>query len=397
MEPTKGRTRPHKRSPAWMGTVDNDNFKMSIRRKSCDPCFKGRRKCDLAYPVCERCHKYNKNCHYVYPPQLPRDYAANEPDATILLPEVGQKSGEYDAYFQLSQSQVGQSHWLRRRLSLPESLGNLGEISPVVSTPETAWMYNQIRGIPLAFARQAETLFIHKALYHNSFPQPLRAAFGICSACVSLNEANRSVLFQALNAEMSKLLVPVSTSTPSLLESLVTLQAAVLYQIIRLFYGGFEQRVLSERQEYLVRSYGLALLLRAETELQSVPRTWETWILAESIRRTVIIGFKSYTTYRHFVTGLCTEVGALKMLPVSTKPGLWNSRDVYLQHADRNNTTTHGDFVLIWSAAPRIIESFEKFLVVAIKGAEHVEGYIEPLRATEDVCYDAAHCAEPTG
>jgi hypothetical protein len=54
------------------------------------------------------------------------------------------------------------------------------------------------------------------------------------------------VLFHSLDAEIAELLSPAPMST--ILEDLVRLQAAVLYQIIRIFFGGLEQRIVAERQ-----------------------------------------------------------------------------------------------------------------------------------------------------
>jgi hypothetical protein len=212
-----------------------------------------------------------------------------------------------------------------RRSRIPKMLGNLGELPPISGcTTSWAWVFEQIRDSPLAFARQTD-----KAIYGNSFPRPLQAAFGICAGCVSINDQNQSVLFQSLDAEITTLLSPAPTST--ILEDLVRLQAAVLYQIIRIFIGGLEQRIIAERQKFLVRSYGLTLLRRVDSELQNAQRTWEAWLLAESICRTVLISFKLYTVYSNFTYGVCKEAAAIGILPVSTQSGSRNSRGEYLR------------------------------------------------------------------
>jgi len=353
------------------------NFRMSIRRKSCDPCFTARRKCDLRYPICERCERNSKTCHYRYPPQLPmRDNAGDVSEAaaggspqTVSYPRQLNNLNAGDIQFQFDHNFTFEFTGLSHS-SIPRVLGDLGDLSPIKGcTPSWAWVFEQIKDFPIAFARQAETVFIHGALYGDSFPKPLRAAFGICAACVSINDRNRSVLFQALDAEIKELLSSSPTST--LLEDLSRLQAAVLYQIIRIFYGVIEERIVAERQEFLIRSYGLTLLLRAESELQTGERTWETWLLAESIRRTVLISFKLYTVYSNYTYGTCAEAAAIRMLPVSTQPGLWNSRGAYLGCTIQEETTTYHEFSSIWLAAPRKeVELFEKFLLVGCKEIE---------------------------
>lgn len=285
--------------------------------------------------------------------------------------QTKQKRREDNPLFGLNGSPLLRSTALQRP-SVPRILGYLGELPPVVSTSNHAWAFDQIRDCPLVFAKQADTLFINKTLYQDSFPQPLRAAFGICAGLVSMNDRNRSVLFHALDAEISELLTPPLTST--LLEDLVRLQAAVLYQTIRLFHGGYEQQIVAQRQEFLIRSYGLGCLGRLDTELQNSPPTWETWILAESMRRTVIVAFKLYTLYSSFRHGICSELKALQILPVSMKLGSWLSQDTYLQYPEQDETMRYIDFTSLWVKAPREpVEPFEKFLLVGCDVVDRLE------------------------
>jgi hypothetical protein len=340
------------------------------------------------YPVCERCQKNSKVCYYQYPPQLLRDDTVNAVPSTAVWPGTGAVSPDavsnssqlmstndgYNMQVQLERCNTLQLEELRH-LIIPRMLGNLGELPPILETVSCVWVTYQIQDYPLAFAKQAETVFINKNLYRQSFPRALRAAFGICAGCVSINERNQPILFQALDGEMSELLTPGLTST--LVEDLVKLQAAVLYQIIRLFYGDLEQRIVAERQEYLVRSYGLTLLQRADEELRSRQRTWEQWILAESIRRTVLIAFKLYTIYSYSRHGVCTESTAISILPVSTKPGSWNSRAAYLQYPDQDETMTYSDFTSSWNPYPqKKLEPFEKLLLAGCMGIEQFEAVI---------------------
>jgi hypothetical protein len=197
---------------------------MSIRRKSCDSCFAARRKCDLKFPICERCERNTKTCHYRYPPQLPMGYGATPvghttatgSGAALVTSGWTSYAGQLRNNMQFQQLDPNLTfQWVNLgRSSIPKPLGHLGELAPITGcTPTWKWVFEQIRDFPLAFARQAETVFIHKSMYGGSLPKPLRAAFGICAACVSINDRNRSVLFQSLDAEIRELLSPASTST----------------------------------------------------------------------------------------------------------------------------------------------------------------------------------------
>jgi hypothetical protein len=210
-------------------------------------------------------------------------------------------------------------------------------------------------------------MFIHKELFCSALPLPLRTAYGICARAISMNDHNRPVFFKVLAAEIADLLAPAPTST--LLEDLARLQAVVLYQIIRFYNGNLEQRVIAEQQEFVVRSSGLKLLQRADVELRQIQPSWETFVVAESIRRTVLVAFKLYTLYWIFRHGTCIETAAMNMLPVSTKPSSWASREAYLQYSDRDQTTTYADFFAVREGAPRgNPDNFEKLLVTGCRG-----------------------------
>lgn len=351
---------------------------MSIRRQSCDGCFRGRRKCDLTYPICSRCQRNRKSCHYVYPPHMPEGSAATFSVAADVQSSAGKVvglSGERSAGFELLHQP--RRDWLvRRRAELrparpSRALRLRGGLEPVSGcTVDVHWVFEEIRSCPRAFASQSGTMFIHKGLFSAVTSPPLRTAFAMCSAVTSAREGLQEMMFKIMDTEISEWLVLTPTST--LLEDLAKLQAAVLYQIIRFFHGGLEERVTAERQEYLIRSYGLRLLQRMNTELSSLRPSWEVWVLMESIRRTVVVAFKLYTLYGTFRSGICTETRAIKMLPMSTMIGSWSSREIYLQYSDLDQLTTYEDFrtVLIAKPAIRELDSFERLVFAGCSGLD---------------------------
>ncbi|KAK4447361.1 hypothetical protein QBC34DRAFT_132288 [Podospora aff. communis PSN243] len=273
-------------------------------------------------------------------------------------------------------------------LTPPGPLGRLPPLAPLPEYGDLSWIFNLLRNSPLAFAARGETVFIHKALFRDDkVPGPLLSAFGISAACASLNDRNKAILFQAVDGQVNGLLASSSfvntnsTSNTRLLEDLARMQALVLYQIIRLFYGGVEQRAVSEQQAFAVRAQALRLLqsFDADAHIESgssdaspSPQTWEGWILAESIRRTVFVAFKLYTLYAAFRYGYCVETTALAMLPVSTRPmRAWYSREVYDDWqasspgtAGSGDTTTMGIFASSMAMRPMTgpldLDNFER-------------------------------------
>ncbi|KAL6791086.1 hypothetical protein J3E68DRAFT_438846 [Trichoderma sp. SZMC 28012] len=350
---------------------------MSIRRESCDPCFRARRKCDRQYPICERCRRNYKPCHYVYPPPLPKRETAeklsnitfqhcSESSSSSLavdLGETGYSTLGMNVLFQTNHSQATARVGQLSRQAIPTTLF-IGNEPLAYGRLELGWAFDQILQCPLVFANEAETMFIHKDLFYSTLPIPLRTAFGICTGIVSSNERSQSILFGVIATEISDLLIYAPES--GLLEDLARLQASVLYQMIRFVYGNIYQRIIAEEQEFLLRSYGLKLLRRVDTELRQMESNWEMWILVESIRRTVIIVFKLYTLYWAFRNDTCIETNAIKMLPVSIKPSCWASRDIYLHCSDRDQTTTYGDIAARWEVSSwRSLGTFEKVLLTS--------------------------------
>ncbi|KAL1861224.1 hypothetical protein Plec18170_001739 [Paecilomyces lecythidis] len=192
-----------------------------------------------------------------------------------------------------------------------------------------------------------------------------------------MSEANKSMLFQTLDAEVLELLQPAPTTTLS--EDLSKVQAMLLYQIIRLFYGGMKERLLAEQQANLLKAWGLQLIQRVDVELPNPQSTWEDWILAESSRRTVILAFMIYGMYSLINHGFCLERSTLGILPVSTRPDFWNSRALYEEHHRQAKTMKYIEYSDHWLASPpRRVEPFQKLLLVACKGLDQVEARSPP-------------------
>lgn len=364
---------------------------MSLRRKSCDPCYKGRRKCDLTYPVCKRCQANQKSCHYVtLPPTTPQDAIYEDNSSGPYWPGVATTSldfvscsGQTCPLVQESWN-LGASNFdfnlshnllLEEMLqpSVPNLIGELGELQPITGTTKTLeWVIEQYKSYPRAFAQFGETTFVHKSLHSEPPLRSIRSAFGICAAYLGVTEQNKSIFFRVLDAEVSALIQ--TDSDVSLSEELSSMQALMLYQIIRLFDGDLQHRKTVEQQANLLRIRALRLLRRAETELHVPQPSWEGWTLVEGIRRTVLLVFMVHGLQSVLSHGICPEIQTIGALPVCTEPGFWNSQDGYLEHRDHSGTMKYFDFTTLWLASPpRKLEPFEKFLLVSCKGFEQVE------------------------
>lgn len=223
-----------------------------------------------------------------------------------------------------------------------------------------------------------------------------------------LEEDRRQLLFRALDAEVLELLREPPLMDPddaweqggmgvtntsgsisgglNLIDELARLQAIIIYQMMRLFGGGLEQHLIVEQQRGLVTTWALQLLRRSQAEIDgdgdhlsdevgSVD-CWHSWIVAESIRRTVIIVYMFYGMYSLATHGFCAEIPTLSKLPVSTAPASWHSEAAYMarnRSGGAQQTLTYEEFTQAWAVSrSRRLDLFDKFLVIPCQGFEGV-------------------------
>ena len=336
---------------------------MSFRRRSCEACFKGKRKCDSAAPVCTRCQRTGKECHYIYPLDSENGfYKFTERQSSVTKRRVLEPS-------------AGKG----RTLDIPNLLGHLGEVRPIIGQAKSwEWLIQEFKSFPVSFGQTGEAGFIHKGAYAEC-ANSLRTAYGLCLAQhMSTNDESRSSLMQMMADEVVRLLN--TPSDLSLLDELAQLQALVLYQITRLLTGDLEQRIMAEYQESTIEHLSLQMLSRVTTEIGLVATTWEEWLIVESVRRTAIVAFMLYCLHLTHTLGVSTCFSAMARLPVSTRHELWESPQSFTPEVD--NSLSYQAFADSWAAYPfRQLQPFEKMLMVPCKGLDTVESYVVGVAA----------------
>ncbi|KAK8092719.1 Zn(2)-C6 fungal-type DNA-binding domain protein [Apiospora kogelbergensis] len=400
---------------------------MSLRRKSCDACHKGRRKCDRGYPTCGACQRTKKSCHYAYVPKSPAIPLSNSITPGDMRSSGGTLHFTNGASLKTLTKSIktfakrhhSPAHAASSRASpttspacnIPNYLGGLGEIQRVEgSTDSWQWAINELKKCPHDLARHGETLFLHPQLYRDAMPRAIRAVLGVSATFTLLNDDNHKLIFRVLDAEVLELLKTTppaldvgaaaagqthtgrkdswtfkNRSTLTLIEELARLQAFTLYQMIRMFSGGLEQRVIAQQQQGLLTAcFGDCSLSWPKKRNGQGPRQvqedWHAWIVAESIRRTAMTVYMFYGLYSMALHGFCADFATLAKLPVSTSLGLWQSEAAHMaRHRGGNEvhrTLTYEAYVQCWAVAPpKKMTPFEKFLVVPCKGFEGIAAY----------------------
>lgn len=390
---------------------------MSLRRKSCNACFKSRRKCDLGYPTCETCRRTGKACRYAYAPPVdairrsgggsgggaglmrgggevwdwlgPAASDGNDgtlPVEDVSVPTLFQMGDDFNGGFSFndfvydqqlpgcSSTPPGRPRPEAASLSfprgVPDLVGSLGEVLPVEGSSRTwQWMLDEMRGYPGDFARRGHNVFVHRRLYdREGMPRAMRTAFGIASSCCLLADggggANREVLAAVMDAEVRELLKS-DCGGGTLLDELARLQALLLYQILRLLHDGNDvaQRAAAERQQDVLFTRAIKLVARSREELdpEAEAADWRAWVLAECARRTALVVYMLYGVASIARgEGVCVGFPTLARLPLSTALRSWESEDGHREE--------HMGMVVVGEAeeegrAPDVM-SYERFSVL---------------------------------
>ncbi|KAF3388793.1 Transcription factor gsfR2 [Penicillium rolfsii] len=176
---------------------------------------------------------------------------------------------------------------------------------------------------------------------------------------------------RVLEAKTATLLQQVSQTT-SLEELLASAQALMLFHIIQLFDGDVRQRSIAERNMDTLRTWTTRLQVQAEDLGHA--SSWEEWIFAESIRRTVIFSLLIDSLYSSLKHGYCTNVKLLSMLPFTAGSKLWdlNTSAAWFTESSQTGSEVvlYGDFSMAWENGRVLgeLDYFQKLLLIPCVG-----------------------------
>lgn len=252
---------------------------------------------------------------------------------------------------------------------------SFGELSTVTAT-QTHWFLNFLRaGIP-SFVLENHTSFIHAQSYLDKKPRAYEDALSVCSLYMHKTPRNRETIFSMLDSKLQDL-IEQSRSWVSLGDILLGLQVLILYQIIRMLDGCPRQHANSQRTLGLLDSWTILLHKRyCESSLQSEDLTYESCILLESVRRTLMVSVMVRDLAGAIQNnGLCDLVLLMGSLPVSLDCGVWKTKgkDSWQKSASSQSLVSYWEFTGLWNTgAVEVAEEddYEKMLLVLCRHAK---------------------------
>ncbi|KIW69458.1 hypothetical protein, variant [Phialophora macrospora] len=224
---------------------------------------------------------------------------------------------------------------------------------PLTQDPEAVrYIIDEMRRIPDLVRNRQHTPFIHVEWLRANSHKYLDLAVAATTEDRSCSDLFREILDQSLDLDLE---------TVPLLELVTVLQALMLFLIRHAFADRPEKLNGPVRPGFTLLAKGCAILW--SSGFQRMPHDltpWQTWILAESVRRTILMSYLVQGTYSAWTAGWCTHRLFVYALPFSMQGRLWladNEEEWTTALTSGQNTTAGG------TSTPAMLElrSFKEF------------------------------------
>ena len=322
-------------------------------RRSCLRCFQAKNTCDRNLPTCTRCHEKRYRCQYL-----------NQP-----APGLPQHGATMQSQVQLCQAAV----------IAPLKQPDCPAFSVALDTKSIQYLIEKMRIMVEDFVVAGTSLpFLHSRLSHNAQTRRLLSVSG-----QPPGPAAMSSLFgvDALDSSPTR-----SSQNHNFFSLLRSIHPFMVLQMYFLFHPSPHSRLLAHKR--------MPLLLRMTYELWSVaPRNLprgmsahEAWVLAESVRRTIIMSHLLEIVHSASINGSFIRSPFMEALPFDRRAVLWslphdNPFLVYLE-GPHPSLVSLSEYLREWDQGKvHGARMFETLLLVAIRGKTVVEERI----ALEDV------------
>ncbi|OOF93909.1 hypothetical protein ASPCADRAFT_516873 [Aspergillus carbonarius ITEM 5010] len=270
-------------------------------RRSCQACARGKRRCDQRWPRCTRCQTRRIDCEYVNIPLTVGSDRSSSPATAVPTLQL-----------------------TRKRPSSPSIHPPLPlEITKGYSQTIIAFLVSGMRAYPSSFATNMKTHFIHPDLWPHpsSPPSQIRDIHTLCKLHTTTNTAT---LVPLIKQKSSSLLRQINHTT-SFEEMLATAQALLLAQCMLILAEDDPATArYSESISTMLFNLGQKLWQQAPVQLPGSLSPRRAWLFAESVRRTIIVGFILRSVYSLKKRNYSVRTPFVDSLPFDVRTSLWD-------------------------------------------------------------------------
>lgn len=354
------------------------------RRKSCFECIKAKRRCDQASP-CGRCHSKALECSGAWKSsqttqqQATTELPSSKIAATVQIPFLASDATSLENQdFEMPQSEDLALDGIANLLQETEQVPQV----PSVPKERLSFCISQFKTYPPMLVKFNQTPFIHRYLYDNHRPRSIQDLYAVSALYSSKNVANEDMVWRVLDGKLADLL-ECRAYTKSPIELLAQTQALVLFQIIRLFDSDIRQRANAEQQEVILAKWANELSATVQDARNDSASTWESWIFAESARRTLFVALLFPAVYCTVKHGVCSMEIAKRITNISfcAQKRLWEASSsfhwqVAYRDFDHFGMTAYELDHLFDNASIKDIEEFGVLIMVKYRGLGAVREWI---------------------
>lgn len=272
-------------------------------RRSCQACSRGKRRCDQRLPQCTRCMNRGVRCEYI-----------NAPMVVKHQPGVSAKPKT------TRQSQYAPFHQIETSLRL--------EITKEFQASVIQFLVNSMQAFPATFITDRKTLFIHPDGYWHSMPGAVKNAFELCNIYVKSKFREKT---DGVYIEVASLLREKSASfffhfnhASTFDELLGCAQSLILMQCILVLQENDHEKYANNVSDAL-EGIAIRLWQQAPIQLPSMMNPRRAWLLAESVRRTIIIALVLRSAYSLNKRKRSARTPFVEALPFDLRTHLWDA------------------------------------------------------------------------
>ncbi|OAX81042.1 hypothetical protein ACJ72_04618 [Emergomyces africanus] len=267
--------------------------------------------------------------------------------------------------------------------------------------------------------------FIHPQLYYDNFPSEIQDAYSCCSIYSTKNSKNQRAVRRIIEHKVAILLSIHRQPPPrqqqqqfppklSLSQHLSRAQCLLIYQIIRLFDGDIRQQALAEHDAPILAAWiqemwdslmqsGLDVYhsdssnpsssssssaSSGQPQMQRDPLPhvsslatthWKEWVMAESVRRTLITAHGIAGVYDTMKLGIAVCPGGESFIASAAvwgAPSAYRWAKAWREREQRYLISTDSLPLLVGQARASDVDEFGKVLLMLLHSRETVERWI---------------------
>ncbi|KAJ5684209.1 uncharacterized protein N7477_000554 [Penicillium maclennaniae] len=197
------------------------------------------------------------------------------------------------------------------------------EITKEYDQSAIQFLVNGMRALPTTFAQSCKNSFIHPALYTSGLPAPIREIHHLCLLNLQAGPDHRkNAIIPLLRQKFVEL--HRQYSRPLSFEELLSYSQALLLIQCILALNEDDQAQYSESVGNMIAGIGSRLWEQAPLKLPSTLSRRHAWLLAESVRRTIIVSLMLRSAYSMKTRKCSSRTPFADALPFDVRTNLWD-------------------------------------------------------------------------